>query len=162
MHFVNPQITVTIGAAMAACMAMLFRMRASNKAVNPKKLLIPPIAMSTGFLMFAAPMTRIPLSWAMGAFLVGALIFSYPLIRSSQMEVRDGEVYLKRSKVFIFILAGLLVIRILLRQIIEQYVTLPQTGAIFFLLAFGMLLPWRLAMYFQFRKLQPAKQQWDG
>lgn len=157
MHFVNPQMTVTIGAAMAACMAMLVRMRASNKAVNPKKLLIPPFAMSTGFLMFVFPMTRIPWSWAIIAFLVGALLFSYPLIRSSQMEVRDGDVYLKRSKVFIFILAGLVVIRIVLRQIIEQYVTLPQTGAIFFLLAFGMLLPWRLAMYVQFHKLQSVK-----
>ncbi|WP_231506180.1 CcdC family protein [Paenibacillus sp. UNC451MF] len=157
MHFVNPQMTVTIGAAMAACMAMMVRMRASNKAVNPKKLLIPPFAMSTGFLMFVAPMTRIPLSWGIIAFLVGAILFSYPLIRSSQMEVRNGEVYLKRSKVFIFILVGLLVIRLVLRQIIEQYVTLPQTGVIFFLLAFGMLLPWRLAMYAQFRKLQPTR-----
>ncbi|WP_282941042.1 cytochrome c biogenesis protein CcdC [Paenibacillus sp. RC67] len=157
MHFVNPQMTVTIGAAMAAGMAMLFRMRASNKAVNPKKLLIPPFAMSTGFLMFVVPMTRIPLSWGIVIFLVGATLFAYPLIRSSQMEVRNGGIYLKRSKVFIFILVGLLVIRILLRQFIEQYVTLPQTGAIFFLLAFGMLLPWRLAMYVQFRKLQPVK-----
>ncbi|UQZ86530.1 hypothetical protein SK3146_05823 [Paenibacillus konkukensis] len=154
MHIANPQMTVTIGAAAAACMAMVVRMRASNKPVNPRKLLIPPFAMSTGFLMFAFPITRIPLEWALTAFLVGAFIFSYPLIRTSQMETRDGEIYLKRSKAFVFILAGLLLVRIALRQLIEQYVSLPQTGAIFFLVAFGMLLPWRLAMYAQYRKIQ--------
>ncbi|ULL18057.1 cytochrome c biogenesis protein CcdC [Paenibacillus sp. H1-7] len=154
MHIVNLQTTVTIGAAMTATMAMLVRMRSTNKPVNPRKLLIPPLAMSTGFLMFAVPFTRIPFTWGIAALLIGALLFSYPLIRYSQLEQREGHVYMKKSKVFAFILIGLLLIRVLLRQVIEQYVSLPQTGAIFFLLAFGMLLPWRLAMYAKFRKLQ--------
>ncbi|WP_312029473.1 CcdC protein domain-containing protein [Paenibacillus sedimenti] len=35
----------------------------------------------------------------------------------------------------------------------EAFVSIYQTGAIFFILAYGMLLPWRVAMYAQYRKL---------
>jgi membrane protein CcdC involved in cytochrome C biogenesis len=78
--------------------------------------------------------------------LAGALLFAYPLIWSSKFEVRGGDIYLVRSKAFVFIMVGLLVVRLLLHDLVERAVTIPQTGAIFFLLAFGMIVPWRLAM----------------
>lgn len=155
-HFAVPQVTVTLGAMMTAVMAIVFRMRASDKPVNARKLLMPPVGMSTGFLMFVVPVMRIPMLWGLIAFAAGALLFAYPLIRYSRLERRGEDVFLVRSKAFMFILIGLLVIRLLLRGVIEQYVTLPQTGAIFFIVAFGMLLPWRLAMYRQFRQLLAA------
>jgi len=155
-HVPVPQLTLTLGAMMTAVMAIVVRMRATDKPVNAKKLLLPPVGMSTGFLMFVVPAMRIPLLWGIVAFAAGALLFAYPLIRFSKLERRGAEVFLVRSKAFIFILVGLLVVRLLLRGVIEQYVTLPQTGAVFFVVAFGMLLPWRLAMYRKFRRLLAA------
>lgn len=155
-HFAVPQMTITFGAMLTAVMAIIVRTRASDKPVNAKKLLLPPVGMSTGFLMFVVPAMRIPLLWAIIAFAAGALLFAYPLIRYSKMERRGEDVYLIRSKAFVIILVALLVVRLLLRGVIEQYVTLPQTGAIFFIVAFGMLLPWRVAMYQKFRKLLAA------
>jgi membrane protein CcdC involved in cytochrome C biogenesis len=42
---------------------------------------------------------------------------------------------------------------------VEAYITIYQTGAVFFILAFGMLLPWRIAMYIQYQKLQNAAEE---
>ena len=93
-----------------------------------------------------------------GAFAAGALFFSYPLIHTSRM-VRQGDVILmKRSTAFLVILLGLFAVRLLARQYVEQYVSIPQTGALFFIVAFGMLLPWRVAMFASYRGLQAAKE----
>ena len=136
---------------------IVVRLKAANKPTNAKKILMPPIGMATGFLMFAVPITRIPWSYALVAFLVGAFIFAYPLIRTSRFDRIGDEVYLKRSNMFIVVIIALLAIRLLLHDVVDQYVTLPQSAGIFFILAFGMLLPWRVAMYVQYRKLMTVK-----
>jgi membrane protein CcdC involved in cytochrome C biogenesis len=118
-----------------------------------RKIIIPPIGMSTGFLMFTAPVMRIPWSWALAAFAAGALLFAYPLIRTSKLERVGETVVLKRSKTFIFILLGLLIIRLLLHDVVEQTITIPQTGGLFFILAFGMIAVWRIAMLRSYMKL---------
>ncbi|MEB3100727.1 CcdC family protein [Ferviditalea candida] len=153
----NMQIATTVGAMMMALLVIFVRLRASARPTTARKIMIPPIAMSTGFLMFLSPQTHIPLLWALVAFLTGVVLFSYPLIKTSKFHIVDGKVYLKRSKSFIFILLGLLVLRMLLHGYVEHYVSIPQTGAIFFILAFGMILPWRLAMLYQYLKLQSVK-----
>ncbi|KPV44794.1 hypothetical protein AN477_05720 [Alicyclobacillus ferrooxydans] len=135
-----------------ALIVIVVRLKASQKPTNARKILIPPLGMSTGFLMFVAPQTHMPWHYAVLAFLVGCL-FAYPLIASSRMFVDGNDVYLKRSPAFILVLLGLLVLRIVLHTYVEQYVTIVQTGAIFFILAFGMLLPWRIAMFMEYRKL---------
>src|ERR1700730_3126468 len=132
----------------AACLALLIifvRLRAAKKPTSLKKIIIPPFAMSTGFLMFVVPQTHIPLLYAVYAVMVG-LIFSYPLIATSKMQIIDGEIYLKRSRAFPIILLSLLILRIFLHNYVERYITLPQTGAAFFILAYGMIVPWRFAM----------------
>lgn len=96
--------------------------------------------------MFVVPETHIPILWAIGGFLVGWFIFSYPLIKSTKFEKRDGQVFVSSSKSFMFILLGLLTVRLLLHEFIQNYITVVQTGALFFILAFGMLLHWRLYM----------------
>ena len=148
-HFGSVAVTILSGFAVA-----FLRLRASNRPTNLRKIIIPPLGMSTGFLMFVAPFMRVPWLWALGAFAAGALLFAYPLIRTSKLERSGGEIVLKRSKTFIFIILFLLVIRLLLHEEIQQYVTIPQTGALFFVLAFGMILVWRLAMLRSFLKLQ--------
>lgn len=154
MGSINMQTATTFGTLMMALLAIFVRSKASHKPATAAKIIMPPVGMSTGFLMFAVPATHIPPGWGLTAFLAGALLFSYPLIRSSKLEVSGGEIYVQKSKQFIFVLLGLLAIRLALHSYIEQFVSIPQTGALFFLLAFGMLLPWRIAMFVRFRKLQ--------
>lgn len=149
------QIGTTLGTLILALMTIFIRLKASHRPVTIKKILIPPLGMSTGFLMFVVPAVRVPLLWALLAFLVGWFIFSYPLIRSTKFEVTGNQVFAQRSKSFIVILFVLLAVRMLLHQVIEKYVSLPQTGALFFLLAFGMIVRWRIFMLRQYRKCAP-------
>jgi membrane protein CcdC involved in cytochrome C biogenesis len=146
-------IAATLGSIIMALTFVVIRLRAAKKPTSAKKIILPPIAMSTGFLMFLYPPTRIPVSWGIIAFLAGAVFFSYPLIRTSHFQVVGGDIYLKRSKAFIFILLGLLILRLGLHTYVEEHISIPQTGAVFFILAFGMILPWRVAMYLQYRQL---------
>ncbi|MEF2966314.1 cytochrome c biogenesis protein CcdC [Paenibacillus sp. M1] len=153
---INPlyiQIAVTGGAALIAGSMIFIRLRASRKPVTVKKIIIPPLGMTTGFAMFAAPEMRIPISWALIAFAVGWLLFSYPLIRTTHFEVTDGEVFAKRSPGFAYILIGLLILRLALHGVVEQYISVLQTGSVFFLLAYGMILRWRLFMLKEYRAI---------
>jgi membrane protein CcdC involved in cytochrome C biogenesis len=143
----------TVVFIIVALSVIVIRIKASAKPTNAKKILIPPLGMGTGFLMFLLPPMQLTWSWAGISFLCGALLFSVPLIKTSKFEIRDGQVYLKRSPSFIFILLGLLVIRLGLHNYLESFLSIPQTASIFFILAFGMLLPWRIAMYNQYQKI---------
>jgi membrane protein CcdC involved in cytochrome C biogenesis len=147
-------IASLLGSIGVAIMVLFVRLRASAKPMTVMKIIMPPIGMSTGFLMFVAPIMRIPWIWAAAAFMVGVICFSYPLIRTSRFVQQDSGIYLLRSKAFVWILLLLLVIRLVLHQYVEKYITIYQTGAVFFILAFGMLLPWRIWMYREFRLLQ--------
>ncbi|MNJ68671.1 hypothetical protein D3C77_649380 [compost metagenome] len=93
--------------------------------------------------------------WGLIAFLIGWYLFSYPLIRTTHFEVQEGDIFAKRSPQFAFILIGLLAIRLLLHGVVEQYISVLQTGSIFFILAFGMILRWRLFMLRKFRSMTP-------
>ena len=153
------QVLSTLVIVIGAIAVIIIRMRAAKKPTSARKILIPPIGMSTGFFMFLFPFMRIPLLYALAAFLVG-LVFSVPLITSSKMHRgADEQVYLKRSPTFILVLLGLLVVRVLLHTYIEKFVSIPQTGAVFFILAFGMLLPWRIAMYLAYRRFLRKNQE---
>jgi Membrane protein involved in cytochrome C biogenesis len=133
-------------------MVIVIRLKASKRPTNAKKLLLPPVFMATGFLMFLRPETWLPRWECLVAFLIG-MAFSLFLIRTSKFERTNDAVYLKRSKAFVLILVGLLIVRTLMKMALQQSVSLPQTGSFFFILAFGMILPWRLSMYHQYRKL---------
>ncbi|MGP4059930.1 CcdC family protein [Halobacillus sp. H74] len=140
----------------AACMAtgMIFiRLRASRQPASVKKIILPPFFMSTGALMFIFPEFRVQWSQVIEALLVG-VIFSFFLIRTSKFEVRGGDIYLKPSKAFVFILFGLLILRVIFKLIIGQHVSFGETSGMFFLLALGMILTWRLAMLRQYLQLE--------
>ncbi|MFC7440650.1 CcdC family protein [Laceyella putida] len=132
----------------------IMRLRASKKPTSAKKIIIPPLGMSTGFLMFLFPEFHIPAAWAILSFLVGALFFSLPLIKTSAFEIKEDQIYLKQSRAFLFILSGLFLVRLSLHNYIEHHISVFQTGSVFFILAFGMLLPWRIAMLMQYKKLE--------
>ena len=147
------QTAAVLGSLVGAALVLTWRVRETRAPVTARKILIPPLAMSTGFLMFLAPTARVPWTWALAAFAAGALLFAYPLVLTSELTRQDGAIYLRRSKAFLWILLGLLAIRLALRSWVEQYVSTPQTAGLFFVLAFGMLLPWRITMYRRYRKL---------
>jgi membrane protein CcdC involved in cytochrome C biogenesis len=110
--------------------------------------------MATGFFMFLAPATRIPWSWAGTAFGVGALVLSVPLTMTSRLERAGDQVVMKRSSAFLWILIGLFLVRFVAREWVEQRITTAQTGALFFVLAFGMIVRWRAGMLRQYLRLR--------
>ncbi|GED14338.1 Membrane protein CcdC involved in cytochrome C biogenesis [Aneurinibacillus migulanus] len=140
-----------IGIFMATIVLMV-RMRASKKPASLKKIILPPFFMSTGFAMFLYPPMHVHVTYALFAFFVGALL-SYPLIVTSKFEVVGRDIYLKRSKAFFFILVGLVLLRLALKSYVGMYVSIEETAGLFFILAFGMIVPWRVAMYFEYVKL---------
>lgn len=146
-------------AMMMAVFALFVRMKSMKKPATAKKILIPPLAMSTGFLMFLYPPVQ-QITWleTAEAFTVG-LIFSILLIKTSTFEIRDQNVYMKRSKIFPFILIGLLVIRIIFKLIFGIYFEYEVLAGMFFILAFGMLLPWRIAMFLKFKEVEQKLHQ---
>lgn len=151
--------TSTIVATLVGSAVMLaWRTQETRRPVTAAKILVPPLGMSTGFLMFLVPQTRVPVAWGLAAFLAGVILLSYPLVRTSSLTRSGDVVLLKRSRAFLVILLALVAVRFAARSYVEQYVDALQTGSIFFLLAFGMLLPWRVAMYLRYRALtrEPA------
>lgn len=130
-----------------------WRLHETRSPVTARKILLPPLGMSTGFAMFVVPSMRIDWTWALVAFLVGFLILSYPLVRSSSLERRGGEVLMRRSNGFLLILLGLLGLRLSLHKYVGELISARQTAAVFFILAFGMILRWRALMYVRYREL---------
>lgn len=139
-----------------AAAVLAWRVRETTRPVTAKKIVIPPLGMSTGLFMFTYPPTRVPLSWALAAFVVGAAILSYPLIKTSTLTLRGDTVFLQRSPAFLWILVGLVAVRLIARSYIEEHVNTLQTGSLFFLLAFGMIVRWRIGMFVAFRRLVRA------
>jgi membrane protein CcdC involved in cytochrome C biogenesis len=81
------------------------------------------------------------------------MLFSILLIKTSKFEIRENEIYLKRSKAFIYILVGLLIVRLALKSILSTTIDFGELSGMFFLLAFSMIVPWRVAMYLDYKKL---------
>lgn len=148
------QIGSIIVSALAGLTLIIVRIRAGKQPTTLRKIAIPPLGMATGFMMFAFSATHIPWVWGFSSFLTGLLIFAFPLIVTTRLERVESEIYVRRSKAFIFIMMTLFVIRLSLHRVVEQYMSIPQTGAIFYLLAFGMIVPWRLAMISDYMRLQ--------
>jgi membrane protein CcdC involved in cytochrome C biogenesis len=138
---------------LGAAVVMAWRVREGRTAVTARKIVIPPLGMATGFSMFVVPAFRVPLLWVVCAFLLGATVLTYPLLKTSRL-VRDGDrIMMKRSNSFFLVVIVLALIRIFARTYIDRFIDIRQTGALFFVLAFGMILHWRVRMYFQYRRL---------
>lgn len=138
---------------------MIFvRLRAARKPASIKKIILPPLFMSTGALMFVFEPFQVSWRQVIEAMSVG-VVFSIFLIKTSRFEVRGKDIFLKPSKAFAFILIGLLLLRIILKLIIGQSVSIGETSGMFFLLAFGMILSWRIAMLTKYMRLKEKLRQ---
>ncbi|MFC4183306.1 CcdC family protein [Saccharococcus thermophilus] len=145
-------IITSIIAVFMAFLIFFVRMKASKKPTNVKKIILPPIFMSTGMLMFLDPVFRVTKGELLEAIVLGAF-FSIFLIKTSKFEIRDGEIYLKRSKAFALILIVLILIRLALKAYLGRTIDYHQLSGMFYLLAFSMIVPWRIAMYISYKKL---------
>jgi membrane protein CcdC involved in cytochrome C biogenesis len=149
-----PLHVLSLVTSIAGAIAVLvWRVRESRTAVSARKIIIPPLGMATGFSMFFAPQFRVPWLWAACAFLAGALVLAYPLMRTSRL-IRDGEqVMAQRSHAFFAVVILLAGIRVAARGYLDSVLTVQQTAGLFFILAFGMILRWRTSMFLQYREL---------
>ncbi len=150
--FLSPEMSAVASlAGMAA--VFVWRVQEGRSAVTVRKIVIPPLGMATGFSMFAVPGFRVPWTWGLLAFLVGAVALAYPLLATSRLE-RDGEaIMMKRSGAFFAVVIVLAAIRFLARGYLDTLISMEQTAALFFVLAFGMILRWRMSMLFEYRAL---------
>ncbi|MBV8437758.1 MAG: cytochrome c biogenesis protein CcdC [Silvibacterium sp.] len=132
---------------------IVWRVREARTAVTVRKIVIPPLGMSTGFCMFLVPAFRVPLLWAAVAFLIGALLLSWPLLVTSRLVIRGDEVVMHRSKAFFLVIIVLAAIRYFARDYFDTFISIQQTAGLFFILAFGIILRWRMQMLSQYRAL---------
>lgn len=143
----------TIVAIVMGTLVMTVRARSAKKPASAKKIILPPLFMSTGALMFVFEYFRVAPLQIVEAFSVG-LFFSIVLIWTSRFEVKDGDIYLKQSKAFVFILVGLLIVRLIAKIILSSTIHIGELSGMFWILAFGMIVPWRIAMFVQYKKLE--------
>lgn len=146
-------LTVTIGSIFMASLILMIRLKKITKPISGKKIILPPLFMSTGLLMFLFESTRLVPLHGIIALFVG-FCFSLLLIKTSTFEIKNDQIYLKRSKSFIFILVVLLAARIVVKFLLGDSINIEALGSMFFLLAYGMIIPWRLSMYLSFRKIE--------
>lgn len=151
-----PLLTPTsdiIASILGALAVIVWRIQEGKTAVTLKKILIPPLGMATGFSMFIVPAFRLPWLWALLSFVLGATLLAWPLMATTRLQ-RDGEVImLKRSSAFLAVIIVLAAVRILARGYFDRFVSIEQTVAVFFVLAFGMIFRWRAGMFFEYRAL---------
>lgn len=135
---------------------ILWRIQEGRTPVTSRKIVIPPLGMSTGLLMFAYPPTHMPLSWALGAVALGAGLLAWPLMATSRLERQGDQIWMRRSPTFLILLIGLIALRVALREYVGHFLTPVRTGALFYLLALGMVVRWRWSMWREFRRLSDA------
>jgi len=144
----------SFGAALIGTLAILvWRVRESRRPVSLGSLIIPPLGMSTGFSMFAMPAFRIPWTWGLAAFVLGAFVFAYPLVSSPQLTIEDGLIMMRRSRWFLVVILGLAAVRLGLREYVSSIISVQQTAGLFFVLAFGMIVRWRTTLLMEYRQL---------
>lgn len=146
-------VASTVVAAFMAVTMIFVRLKAAKKPASVKKIILPPLFMSTGILMFLFPVFHIQWVQVLEAVCVG-VVCSIFLIKTSKFEIRDDAIYLIPSKSFIFILFGLLLFRICIKVVIGSTISVGETSGMFFLLAFGMIVTWRLSMLYKYLQLE--------
>jgi membrane protein CcdC involved in cytochrome C biogenesis len=149
----NPWSSSLVVALLGTVAVLVWRIQESRRAVSVRSILIPPLGMATGFSMFLAPPVRVPWMWALGAFAAGAVLLAWPLLKSTRLTREGGAIMMRRSNTFIPVLLGLAALRFALRSYVGAIVSAPQTGGLFFILAFGMIARWRTWMFFEYRRL---------
>ena len=135
---------------------LAWRLRETRTAVTQRKIVIPPLGMATGFCMFFVPAFRIPWMWATAAFLIGYVVLAWPLVWTTRLVRQQDTIMMQRSSAFLVVILMLAAIRFFARGYFDTILSAQQTAALFFILAFGMIVRWRVKMLLDFRKLIAA------
>jgi membrane protein CcdC involved in cytochrome C biogenesis len=150
---VLPNGTAVAAGLVGLAGVLIWRVREGRTPVSIRKIVIPPLGMATGFSMFVVPAFRIPWTWAITAFLVGALALAWPLVATTRLVRQGDEIMMRRSAAFFTVIIVLAAIRLLARGYLDAIITGEQTGGLMFVLAFGMIVRWRARMFFDYKKL---------
>lgn len=152
-----PSVYLIVGSTLLflfmGTLAFFVRAKAAKKPISPKRIILPPLFMSTGALMFLFEEFWVPLPQVIESVCVG-LLFSLILIKTTNFEKKEDKLYLKKSRAFLFILLGLLVIRLVAKLILSSSINVGELGGMFWTLAFAMILPWRIGMLVKYYKLK--------
>lgn len=145
--------TSAVGAVIGLLGVLAWRIREGRTAVTVKKIIMPPLGMATGFSMFLVPAFRVPWTWALIAFLIGVVALAYPLLITSKLVRAGNAIMMQRSNAFFLVVIALAAIRFFARGYFDRIMSIDQTAGLFFVLAFGMILRWRLRMLSEYRAL---------
>ncbi len=152
-----PSVYLIVGSTLLflfmGTLAFIVRTKAAKKPISPKRIILPPLFMSTGALMFLFEEFRVPFPQVIEAICVG-LLFSVVLIITTNFEEKDDKLYVKKSKAFLIILFSLLIIRFVAKLILSSSINVGELGGMFWILAFGMIVPWRIGMLVKYYKLK--------
>lgn len=151
-------IISTVIASLMAVLMTVIRLKASKRPASTRSILLPPLFMGTGALMFLFPQFQVKWIQVLEALSVG-ILFSIPLIKTSTFKISKRQIYLIPSKAFIFVLIGLLLIRIVFKLIIGSTISVGETSGMFYILAIGMIFTWRLAMFYRYKQLENKLRQ---
>ena len=152
-----PLHPLAVASPLAGAAALVaWRLRETRRPLTAARIVMPPAGMATGFVMFALPAFRVPLAWAAAALALGALVFAWPVLRTTRLLGTARGVMLERSRAFLVVLLGLIAIRLALRGYVNTIVSGPQSAGLFYLLAFGMIVRWRGTMWRDYQRLRAA------
>lgn len=157
-EMLHPSKISLVGGLVGLAAVLVWRIREGRTAVSVKKIVIPPLGMATGFSMFIVKAFRIPFTWGIVAFLLGAIVLAYPLLRTSRLVRQGSDIMMQRSTAFFTVILVLAAVRILAHGYFDTFLSVEQSGALFFVLAFGMIVRWRLNMLLEYRRLTSGNE----
>ncbi|WP_419875160.1 CcdC family protein [Candidatus Pristimantibacillus sp. PTI5] len=119
---------------------------------NGIRLLVPLLFMLPALSLIFNSNVHEP-AWAFGAAFGLGILFSLPLIWTTNYEVReDNLVYAKKNWGFVAVFIGIVFLRFALRQELSDIDPQGKT-ALFLLVAFGYIIPWRTVSFIKFRRV---------
>ena len=86
-------------------------------------------------------------------FWQGQFCWPIPLLATSRLQREGDAIMMKRSGAFFAVVVVLAIVRYAARGYLDSIMSVDQTAGLFFVLAFGMILRWRMSMLIEFRAL---------
>src|SRR5690625_1927784 len=145
-------IVMSIIPIMMAIAMVFVRLKSASQPTSVKKIILPPLFMSTGLAMFLFPDIYVTWLQVVESIGMGAIVSIF-LIKASHFKVENQEIYLVLSKSFALILMSLFLIRLFLKWLIGSQVSIGETSGMFYLLALAMIWSWRIAMLIEYRRI---------
>jgi len=75
------------------------------------------------------------------------------LLLTTRLVRRGDLIMMQRSNAFFTVILALAAIRLMARGYLDTVLSAQQTGGLFYLLAFGMIVRWRAQMLLEYRRL---------